>query len=205
MTVRWRHLLVLAVASCGLLWTGCGGNGSEPAAARSAKIPGSSPRTAGAEATVRRLWTQIGTGSPTFPSEYDPELRDLLGSDLILTVFDSPPPEYSVPPRLTEVQAVSGGVLITVRTKGPGQSEAAVASFLLAQVKGRWLVRYDSNLLNRVRGQVASDAQDRLPRTEAATNQAARAGNRAVLAARRLFAPGPHRSRLPSYQSLPQR
>lgn len=195
---RWRHVLVLAVASCGLLGTGCSGNESESAATRSAQIPGSSPRTAGAEATVRRLWAEIRAGSPTLTAEYDPKLLGLLGSGLILTVFDSPPPEYSVPPRLTNIRAVPGGVLITVRAKGPGQSDAITVSYLLAQVKGRWLVRHDSNLLNRIRGQVISEVQGRLPRTGAAKDQADRAGNRAVLAARQLFSPGPPRGRLPS-------
>lgn len=183
---------------CGLLVTSCGKGGWEAGStASSAERGASSPKTVSPEATVLRLWSEIGSGSPSLTSEYDPRLLRLLGSDLVLTAFDSAPPEYSAPPRVKKISKVRSGVLVHVEGRGPGQDEPVPVSFLVGKVKRRWLIRYDSNLINRVRGQVQAEVKLGLPPTEATEEKAAAAASRAVLEARSLFAEGPRKGRIP--------
>jgi hypothetical protein len=155
-------------------------------------VEGNTPK-----ATVLRLWSEIRSGSPTLSYEYDPKLVRLLGSDMILTAFDIAPPEYSAAPRIEEVRRVPTGVLVYVAGKDPGRNEPIHVSFLLSKLNGRWLVRYDSNLMNRVRGQIQADVLRGLPRTKETQDQAAVAANKAVLDARALFARGPRKGTLP--------
>jgi hypothetical protein len=92
---------------------------------------------------------------------------------------------------------VPSGVMVRGEGKGPDQSEPVPVSFLVAKVEDRWLVRYDSNLLNRVRGQIAAEVRLGLPRTKETEEQAAAVANQAVLDARSLFAEGPRKGTLP--------
>jgi hypothetical protein len=192
---RRASSLVLAVV-CGLLVTSCGG-GDSASRSSSAQSGAFSPKTAAARATVLRLWSEIRSGSPSLTSEYDPKLQRLLGKDLILTVFDIAPPEYSAPPRIRESRQVSSGVLVYVEGKGPGQDPSVPVTFLVSKVKQRWVVRYDSNLINRIRGEIVAEVQRGLPRTKASQDKAAAVANHAVLEARTLFARGPRKGTLP--------
>jgi hypothetical protein len=181
-----------------LLITSCNGGDSSSDSATSGERGGDvSPKTAPARATVLRLWNEIEAGSPSLTSEYDPRLVRLLGKDLILTVFDSAPPEYFAPPRVKEIHQVPSGILVQVEGKGPGQDESIPVSFLVAKVGQRWLVRYDSNLINRVRGQIQAEVAQGLPRTEATQDRAAMVASQAVLEIRGLFAEGPRKGTLP--------
>ena len=194
---RRAFSLVLGVI-LGMLVASCSGGDSPSESGMSSGPNGaSSPKTAPARATVLRLWSEIRSGSPTLTSEYDPRLLRLLGTDLILTVFDIAPPEYLAPPRVKEARQVSSGILVRVEGKGPGQPDPVPVSFLVSKVSRRWLIRYDSNLINRVRGQVLAEAQLGLPRTKATQDKAEAMANQAVLEARALFADGPRKGTLP--------
>jgi len=186
-----RPLCMLLGGLCGLLLISCG-DGERADRRAGGEASSRTPVTA----TVQQLWSDIRSGSPALTAAYDPELVRLLGTDLMLTVFDTAPPEYSSPPRLKEVRKSGSSVVVFTEGKGPGQKGSVPVSFLLAKVKGRWLVRYDSNLLNRIRAEVAAETQRRLPRTKAGQATAAAAGNRAVLDARSLFAQGPRKGKL---------
>ena len=193
-----RAFSLLLTMSCCLLVTACNDDDSTSrGGASSVQSGGSSPKFAPARATVFRLWSEIASGSPSLTSEYDPRLVRLLGSNLMLTVFDVAPPEYSAPPRMKEVRQVSSGVLIRVEGKGPGQEEPIPVSFLVSKVNQQWLIRYDSNLLNRIRGEIQAQVLRGLPRTEATLERASALANRAVLEARALFAKGPRKGTLP--------
>ena len=189
---------VLLAVVCALGLAACNGDGS------SAGDPGTGVQTTVSaapgtpEAAVHRLWTQIGAGSPTLTSEYDPRLVRLLGRDLILKAWDSAPAEYASAPRVKKILRLPAGVIVEVEGRGSGKGKPIPVSFLVAKVKGRWVVRYDSTLINRVRGQVAADFKEGLPRTKATEEQAAAAANRAVLRARTLFATGPRKGKLSS-------
>jgi hypothetical protein len=197
--IHWRRAVSLLIGVlCGLLVASCNeGDSDSRSNASKVQTGAASPQAEAARAAVLRLWFEIGAGSPTLTSAYDPKLVRLLGTDLILTVFDLTPPEYTAPLKVKEIRRVPSGVVVQGEGQGPDQSEPVPVSFLVAKAEGRWLVRYDSNLLNRVRGQVAAEVRLGLPRTEEAEEQARAAGNQAVLDARTLFAEGPRKGTLP--------
>jgi hypothetical protein len=195
---RRRAFSFVVGVLCGLLVASCNDGDSDSRSSASNAQPGAaSPQADAARAAVLRLWSEIRAGSPTLTSAYDPKLVRLLGTDLILTVFDLTPPEYTSPLKLNEIRRVPSGVVVYGEAKGPDQSEPVRVNFLVAKVENRWLVRYDSNLLNRVRAQIAAEVRLGLPRTKETEEQAAAAANQAVLNARSLFAEGPRKGTLP--------
>jgi hypothetical protein len=184
-------LAALSVASCN------GGDSDSGSATSSEQGDASSPGARDAKAAVVRLWSHIGSGSPTLTSEYDPKLIRLFGTNLILTVFDGPPPEYTAPLRVKEIRRVPSGFIVIGEGKGPGQTDPIRIGFLLGKSGGRWHVRYDSNLFNRVRGELMAQVRRRLPPTKETEERAAAVANGAILRARSLFAIGPRKGSLP--------
>jgi hypothetical protein len=196
--IRRRAFSLLIGVISGLLVASCNDGDSDSRSGTSnAQNGAASPQAEAAKAAVLRLWSQIRSGSPTLTHEYDPKLVRLLGTDLILTVFDLTPPEYAAPLNIKEVRPVASGVIVHGEGKGPGEADPIPVNFLVAKVNDRWLIRYDSNLLNRVRGQIAAEVRLGLPRTEETEERASAVANKAVLDARSLFADGPRKGTLP--------
>jgi len=187
--------LLATVGACAVL-TACG-NGSAPrttgAAAPSPKLVAAANSPQG---VVLALWREIGAGSPTLLSEYDPRVLQMLGTDRLLAIFDSPPPEYSVDPRVVGLDQVAGGILVTLAVPAAVQGHAPRAWFLVAKRQGRWEIRYDSKLADRLRGEVQGEVIRNLTPSLRSAAKAAAAGNRAVIDFRSLFTLGPRRGTL---------
>src|SRR4051812_30604060 len=112
MTSRPRWLLTAVLVS--LLLASCGGGDSSGTPTTKATTTAGQSADAGSpEAVVLRLWREVFAGSPSLTYEYDPKVLSLLGTNRILTIFDSPPPEYSTQPRLTSVTRVPSGILVS--------------------------------------------------------------------------------------------
>ena len=186
-------MLIGTIVACGFILASCDVRGSSETTGSNPgdRSPVVSRRVNTPKGVVLRLWRQIGAGSPTLVYEYDPRVLALVGTRRLLTLFDSPPPEYARPPRVVAIADVPRGVLIDVEGRPPKPAKPTRTSFLVRKMKGRWRVRYDSTLATRLRGQIAGEVADRLPPSSESRDQAALAGNRAVHDLRALFAPKP--------------
>jgi hypothetical protein len=188
-------LLVLGVALS--ISVGCNGSNSDSDKSNVSKPAEFATGPNSPAGTVQRLWRQIEGGSPAMVLEYHPQIRDLVGSSGILTVFTPPPLQFSGRPEIVSVGDTPLGEEVTVQSKPPGSKTRYTSVYLLGQSGKQRLVRFDSNLNNAVAGYVARQAQNRIdPKAKETSLRATTAGDAAAAELRALFLPGPRNGQL---------